>query len=101
MQRHWTVLAVVLIGGLLPSKSAAAQTGFDGVLLVRTTVKRLQNTIVQSTNGHRARFDYVGFPGFPYGLSTTRVVSCRSHRPPTSGKVRYSASVFNRAVGRG
>jgi hypothetical protein len=53
------VLTLLLFGGLLPRMPAAAQTGFDGVLLVRTTVNSRQDTIVQTSKGHRVRFDYL------------------------------------------
>ncbi len=55
----WSATAILLYGTLLPPGAAIAQTGFTGVVRIRSTVNARQDTIIQTTKGGRARFDYL------------------------------------------
>ncbi len=53
-----TGVAVLLAGSSLQPSIAAAQTGFNGVVVWRTLVNGQQETETQTTKGRKARFDY-------------------------------------------
>ena len=58
MRGYWTTVAVLLAGSSLLPTLDAAQTGFNGVILFRTTWNHIQDTTIQTTEGPRIRLDH-------------------------------------------
>ena len=59
MRPCWRLLALLLVGRSVHPDAAPAQSGFTGVVRLRSTVNARQDTIVQTTKGSRVRFDYL------------------------------------------
>ena len=61
MRGYWRAAGVLLTAGAMPAGSAAAQTGFNGVItFVSEGSAGKQDTFVQYSKGHKVRLDGFG-----------------------------------------